>query len=60
MGTLEPTAENILSFMNDEEWMKHTLAWPSETGEINIDYRSVHTYTMSQDIAYIEPKARVY
>ena len=45
---------------DDEQWMKHTLAWASETGEINIDYRSVHTYTMSQDIAYIEPKARVY
>jgi succinate dehydrogenase / fumarate reductase flavoprotein subunit len=40
--------------------MKHTLAWASETGEVKIDYRSVHTYTMSNDIAYIEPKARVY
>ncbi len=45
---------------DDDTWMKHTLAWASETGEINIEYRSVHTYTMSQDIAYIEPKARVY
>jgi succinate dehydrogenase / fumarate reductase flavoprotein subunit len=45
---------------NDETWMKHTLAWASETGEVKIDYRSVHTYTMSNDIAYIEPKARVY
>jgi succinate dehydrogenase / fumarate reductase flavoprotein subunit len=24
------------------------------------DYRPVHTYTMSNDIQYIEPKARVY
>ncbi|MBR9824616.1 MAG: succinate dehydrogenase flavoprotein subunit [Alphaproteobacteria bacterium] len=45
---------------NDDEWMKHTLAWASETGDIKIEYRSVHTYTMSNDIAYIEPKARVY
>jgi succinate dehydrogenase / fumarate reductase flavoprotein subunit len=45
---------------NDETWMKHTLAWASETGEVKIDYRSVHTYTMSNDIAYIEPQARVY
>jgi succinate dehydrogenase / fumarate reductase, flavoprotein subunit len=27
---------------------------------VTIDYRPVHTYTMSNDIAYIEPKARVY
>ena len=45
---------------NDEEWMKHTLAWCDENGNVSIDYRPVHTYTMSNDIAYIEPKARVY
>ena len=45
---------------NDEEWMKHTLAWCDADGNVKIDYRPVHTYTMSNDIAYIEPKARVY
>ena len=46
---------------DDQQWMKHTLAWVDETKhEVNIDYRPVHTYTMSNDIAYIEPKARVY
>jgi succinate dehydrogenase / fumarate reductase flavoprotein subunit len=46
---------------NDKEWMKHTLAWLDyETGKVTIDYRGVHTYTLSNDIAYIEPKARVY
>jgi succinate dehydrogenase / fumarate reductase, flavoprotein subunit len=25
-----------------------------------LDYRPVHAYTMTNDIAYIEPKARVY
>jgi succinate dehydrogenase / fumarate reductase flavoprotein subunit len=46
---------------NDAEWMKHTLAWiDQETGKVKIDYRPVHTYTMSNDIAYIPPKARVY
>ncbi|GJE73059.1 Succinate dehydrogenase flavoprotein subunit [Methylorubrum podarium] len=46
---------------DDKEWMKHTLAWldPSKHG-VEIDYRPVHTYTMSNDIQYIEPKARVY
>ncbi|MDP1909721.1 MAG: FAD-binding protein, partial [Hyphomicrobium sp.] len=45
---------------NDAEWMKHTLAWMDEKGKVAIDYRPVHSYTLSNDIAYIEPKARVY
>jgi succinate dehydrogenase / fumarate reductase flavoprotein subunit len=45
---------------NDAEWMKHTLAWKVPGEAVKIDYRPVHTYTMSDDIAYIEPKARVY
>ena len=35
------------------------LARPT-SGKVTIDYRPVHTYTMTNDIAYIEPKARVY
>ena len=46
---------------NDEVWMKHTLAWVDDaTGKVSIDYRPVHTYTMTDDISYIAPKARVY
>ena len=46
---------------DDKNWMKHTLAWfDPKTGKVSIEYRPVHTYTMTNDIAYIEPKARVY
>ena len=46
---------------NDKEWMKHTLAWiDDQSKKTNIDYRPVHTYTMTNDVQYIEPKARVY
>jgi succinate dehydrogenase / fumarate reductase flavoprotein subunit len=46
---------------DDKEWMKHTLAWADDAKrKIHIDFRPVHTYTMSNDISYIEPKARVY
>ena len=45
---------------DDKEWMKHTLSWLDDKGKVTIDYRPVHAYTMSNDIAYIEPKARVY
>ena len=41
--------------------MKHTLAWyDGGTGKVTIDYRPVHAYTMTKDIEYIKPKARVY
>jgi succinate dehydrogenase / fumarate reductase flavoprotein subunit len=46
---------------DDENWMKHTLAWfDDQTGAVKLDFRPVHSYTMTNDIAYIPPKARVY
>jgi succinate dehydrogenase / fumarate reductase flavoprotein subunit len=46
---------------DDKNWMKHTLAWADDTTRaITIGDRPVHTYTLSNDIGYIEPKARVY
>jgi len=44
---------------NDAEWMKHTLVWFND-GAVTIDYRPVHDYTLTDDIEYIKPKARVY
>ncbi|HIE19706.1 MAG TPA: FAD-binding protein, partial [Rhodospirillales bacterium] len=45
---------------DDENWMKHTLAWFAEDGSINLTYRPVHTWTLTAEVDYIEPKARVY
>jgi succinate dehydrogenase / fumarate reductase, flavoprotein subunit len=45
---------------DDKNWMKHTLTWLDSKGNVKIDYRPVHTYTLTNDVAYIEPKARVY
>jgi succinate dehydrogenase / fumarate reductase flavoprotein subunit len=46
---------------DDQNWMKHTLTWlDAQTGKVRIDYRPVHTYTMTNEVSYIEPKARVY
>ena len=46
---------------DDKNWMKHTLTWLDHaTGKVKIDYRPVHTYTLTNDVSYIEPKARVY
>jgi succinate dehydrogenase / fumarate reductase flavoprotein subunit len=46
---------------DDQNWMKHTLAWlDPKTGVAKLDYRPVHTYTLTNDVEYIPPKARVY
>ena len=46
---------------DDKEWMKHTLAWFDDAaGKVTIDYRPVHDFTMTNDVSYIAPKARVY
>src|SRR5436190_3612431 len=45
---------------DDNNWMKHTLTWMDDKGNVTIDYRGVHTYTLTNDVSYIEPKARVY
>src|ERR1700730_8950900 len=45
---------------DDKNWMKHTLAWIDGRGDTTIDYRPVHDYTMTNDVQYIPPKARVY
>jgi succinate dehydrogenase / fumarate reductase flavoprotein subunit len=46
---------------DDKNWMKHSLIWfDVKTAETRIDFRPVHNYTLSNDIAYIQPKARVY
>ena len=46
---------------DDKEWMKHTLSFlDMESRTVQIDYRPVHEYTLTNDVAYIEPKARVY
>ena len=41
--------------------MKHTLAWADEAARtVRIDYRPVHTYTLTNEVNYIEPKTREY
>jgi succinate dehydrogenase / fumarate reductase flavoprotein subunit len=45
---------------NDKQWMKHTVAWQDATGAVRIDYRPVHTYTLTDEVQYFPPKARVY
>ena len=46
---------------DDENWMKHTLAWVDrDSGRVRFDYRDVHKETLTDEVEYIAPKARVY
>ncbi|HEY0446664.1 MAG TPA: succinate dehydrogenase flavoprotein subunit [Allosphingosinicella sp.] len=44
---------------DDANWMKHSIAW-FDRGAVTMDSRPVHEYTLTDDINYIKPKARVY
>src|SRR5688572_2476369 len=49
---------------DDQNWMKHSVGWfdgwGGSAGAVRIDYRPVHEFTLTDEIAYIKPKARVY
>ena len=49
---------------DDENWMKHTISWfdgwGGSGGEVKLDYRPVHDYTLTDEAEYVQPKARVY
>ena len=45
---------------DDAGWMKHTLAWVGEQGEVRLDYRPVHLETLTDEVEAIPPKERVY
>ena len=46
---------------DDKNWMKHTLASADYASKsVTLDVRPVHTHTLTNEVKYIEPKARVY
>ena len=45
---------------DDANWMKHTISWFDTAKGVTLDYRPVHEYTLTDEVEYIKPKARVY
>ena len=45
---------------DDENWMKHSMQRYDENGAVKITYRPVHEYTLTDEVSYFPPKARVY
>jgi succinate dehydrogenase / fumarate reductase flavoprotein subunit len=45
---------------DDEHWMKHTLAWCTDEGNVRLDYRPVKMQTLTNEVSVFPPKKRVY
>jgi hypothetical protein len=44
----------------DETWMKHTLAWADNAAtKVRVDYRPVHTKTLTDDVQYFPPQEQI-
>ncbi len=44
---------------DDRNWLKHTLTWIN-AGNVQIDYRPVHLYTLTDEVEMIPPQKRIY
>lgn len=44
---------------DDKNWMKHTVSW-FDGKKVTLGARPVHDYTLTEEVEYIKPKARVY
>ncbi|GAB4360243.1 MAG: succinate dehydrogenase flavoprotein subunit [Kiloniellaceae bacterium] len=45
---------------DDQNWMKHTLAWCGEDGKVRFGDRPVSLKTLTNEVQAFPPKARVY
>lgn len=45
---------------DDDNWHKHSIMWFDDNNKIDIKYRPVHMYTLSDDVEVVPPKKRVY
>jgi len=45
---------------DDANWLKHTLAWRNETGQVQLGDRPVHLNPLSNEVPAFPPAERVY
>lgn len=46
---------------DDKNWLKHTMvSLDTKAGKVKIDYKSVHLYSLTDEIEVFPPKKRVY
>ena len=45
---------------DDAEWMKHTVSYLDERGDVSLAYRPVRMQTLTNEVSVFPPKKRVY
>ena len=45
---------------DDVNWMKHTLCWVDQRGNVSFEYKPVTMTTLTDEVTPIPPKARTY
>jgi succinate dehydrogenase / fumarate reductase flavoprotein subunit len=45
---------------DDANWMKHSLSWCNDKGEVTLGYRPVKMQTLTNEVSVFPPKKRVY
>ncbi|MBS0961065.1 MULTISPECIES: succinate dehydrogenase flavoprotein subunit [Acetobacter] len=45
---------------DDKEWLKHSVSWLNDKGEVKLTYRPVHMKTLTDEVEVFPPKKRVY
>ncbi|AOX19517.1 succinate dehydrogenase flavoprotein subunit [Kozakia baliensis] len=45
---------------DDQHWMKHTVSYLDAEGNISLQYRPVHLYTLTNEVEVFPPKKRIY
>jgi succinate dehydrogenase / fumarate reductase, flavoprotein subunit len=45
---------------DDQNWLKHTLAWCDDSGDVSLDYRPVKMRTLTNEVSVFPPSKRVY
>ncbi len=45
---------------DDQEWMKHTVSYLGDDGQVSLGYRPVRMQTLTNDVSVFPPKKRVY
>lgn len=45
---------------DDKDWLKHTVSFLNNKGEVSLSYRPVHMNTLTDEVQTFPPKKRVY
>jgi succinate dehydrogenase / fumarate reductase, flavoprotein subunit len=53
-------ARDDIKDRDDQNWIKHTIAWRTGDTEVKIDYRPVHMQPLDNEVDHIPPVARKY